>query len=346
MLKRRFYFGAGWLSLFAGTVGIFLPVLPTTPFLLLAAFCFGKSSPRFYRWLTANPYLNSYLENYRSGSGVPRKIIWRSLAFLWIGLILSSLLWHDWRYWSMLLLVGLAVSTHLLMLKRSRNEQLKFTLLELLVSMGIIAVLGSLLLPALTRAQNSAKVAVCAGNLNQIGLGLELYSADNNDYIPDIGNQYLGVSIPIIQMKMGPMSMPFALGKLVQGYQIPAKVFGCPSNVNRNPKSVQEAWSSGGTVQTAYIYRETDVNFHPLKNSSRNSGKAIVMDFACIPYEGEILMPHEFRNVNILYADGHVSNRCNSPAKGAFFTTWRDDTGDSTATTTPECDFIWEHADY
>ncbi len=345
MLKKRLYFGLGWFSLSAGITGIFLPLLPTTPFLLFAAFCFGKSSPRFYAWLTSNSYLNSYLENYRSGCGVPGKLIWRSLAFLWTGLLLSSLLWKDYRYWGFLLLIGIAVSIHLLMLKRSCREQLRFTLLELLVSMGIIAVLGSLLLPALSRARNSARVAVCSGNQNQIGLGMELYSADNNDYIPDIGNRYLGVSIPIIQMKMGPVTSVFALGKLVSGYQIPARTFGCPLNLNLVPDKVQDAWTSGGVVQTAYIYRETDAGFRPLKSSSRNSGKAVLMDFACIPYSGPILMPHEFRDVNILYADGHVENRRNSPAKGAFFTTWREDTGESTSMTTPECDFIWEHAD-
>ncbi|MFA6928819.1 MAG: DUF454 family protein [Lentisphaeria bacterium] len=345
MFKKRIYFTAAWLALLAGITGIFLPVLPTTPFLLLAAFCFSKSSPRFYIWLTSNPYLNSYLENYRSGCGVPRKVIWRSMAFLWTGLLLSALLCNDVRYWCFLLLVGGAVSLHLLLLKRTGREVLHFTLLELLVSMGIIAVLAAMLVPALARARNQAKVTVCAGNLNQIGLGMELYTADNNDYIPDIGNMYSGVSIPVIQMKMGSMTRVFALGKLVSEYQIPARTFGCPLNLNLNPDLVEAAWTSGGVVQTAYIYRETDAAFLPLKNTSRNSGKAILMDFACIPYHGPILMPHEFKNVNILYADGHVENRRNSPAKGALFTTWTVDTGSSTSIETPACDYIWEHAD-
>lgn len=99
MLKKRLYFSLGWLSLFAGVVGIFLPLLPTTPFVLLSAFCFSRSSPRFYGWLTANPYLNSYIENHRSGCGVPAKIVWRALAFLWAGLLLSAYCLKNPWFW-------------------------------------------------------------------------------------------------------------------------------------------------------------------------------------------------------------------------------------------------------
>lgn len=66
-MRKRICFATGWLCVVLGVAGIFLPLLPTTPFLLAAAFCFGESSPRFHRWLTGNRYLNSYLENYRSG---------------------------------------------------------------------------------------------------------------------------------------------------------------------------------------------------------------------------------------------------------------------------------------
>ena len=121
-MKRMAYFVLAWFCLGMGVLGIFLPLLPTTPLMLAAAFCFAKSSPRFYTWMTQNKYLNCYLKNYRSGCGVPAKIIWRSLIYLWVGLGLSACFWDDYRYWLLLAVVGAAVSTHLLMLKRVNEK--------------------------------------------------------------------------------------------------------------------------------------------------------------------------------------------------------------------------------
>ena len=56
-----------------GFIGIFVPLLPTTPFLLLAAACYAKSSPAFYNWLLCNKWFGSYIKNYREGRGIPLK---------------------------------------------------------------------------------------------------------------------------------------------------------------------------------------------------------------------------------------------------------------------------------
>jgi len=67
-----------------GILGIFLPLLPTTPFLLLAAACYIRSSERFYNWLINNKWLGNYIKNYLEGKGVSLKAKVFSISLLWI----------------------------------------------------------------------------------------------------------------------------------------------------------------------------------------------------------------------------------------------------------------------
>jgi uncharacterized membrane protein YbaN (DUF454 family) len=80
---------AGFILVGVGVVGIFIPLLPTTPFLLLAAACFARSSERFYRWLINNKWFGPYVRGYREGRGIPAKVKIFSVALLWV-VILSS----------------------------------------------------------------------------------------------------------------------------------------------------------------------------------------------------------------------------------------------------------------
>lgn len=89
---RYVLFACGCLSVVLGVIGIFLPVLPTTPFLLLAAACFARSSQRFYLWLVLHPRLGPWVRDYLEGQGIPRKgkvwtliLMWSSISFsIWI----------------------------------------------------------------------------------------------------------------------------------------------------------------------------------------------------------------------------------------------------------------------
>ena len=81
---------AGFLFFGLGVVGVFVPLLPTTPFLLLAAACFARSSERFYRWLLGNRWFGAYVRNYREGRGVPAKVKIFSIALLWIAISSSA----------------------------------------------------------------------------------------------------------------------------------------------------------------------------------------------------------------------------------------------------------------
>ena len=86
---RYLLLGTGWLSVALGVVGIFLPVLPTTPFLLLAAACFVRSSRRFYDWLVMHPRLGPWFRDYLVGNGVPLKGKVYSLIAMWLSIALS-----------------------------------------------------------------------------------------------------------------------------------------------------------------------------------------------------------------------------------------------------------------
>src|SRR4030043_2259032 len=89
VVKRRILIGAGTLSTGLGIIGIFTPILPTTPFLLLAAACYLRSSPRFHRWLMNNRIFGSYIRNYTEGRGIPIKVKLFTIALLWATIGLS-----------------------------------------------------------------------------------------------------------------------------------------------------------------------------------------------------------------------------------------------------------------
>lgn len=80
----------GCVSLTLGVLGIFLPVLPTTPFLLLSAACFARSSQRFYNWLIGHPKLGGYIEGYLNGKGIPLKAKIYSLLLMWPMMMFSA----------------------------------------------------------------------------------------------------------------------------------------------------------------------------------------------------------------------------------------------------------------
>jgi uncharacterized membrane protein YbaN (DUF454 family) len=87
--KRRLLIAAGTLCTGLGIVGVFVPILPTTPFLLLAAACYMRSSERFYRWLTNNRVFGAYVRNYIEGRGMPMRIKLATILLLWLAIGLS-----------------------------------------------------------------------------------------------------------------------------------------------------------------------------------------------------------------------------------------------------------------
>lgn len=111
----------GTISTGLGIAGIVLPLLPTTPFLLLAAACFARSSRRFYVWLLTNPWFGTYIRDWRAGRGVPLRAKVVSIALLWLTLG-SSIAFFVPIVWVKVLLacIGLAVTAHLVRLPTRR----------------------------------------------------------------------------------------------------------------------------------------------------------------------------------------------------------------------------------
>lgn len=112
---------AGILCIGLGILGLFLPVLPTTPFALLAASSFAASSPRLYAWLIRNKHLGPFVKNYRDGCGVPKKRKREAILFLWGMLCVSAAIFRQPLVWGILLLVGCGVTLHLLLTKTAEE---------------------------------------------------------------------------------------------------------------------------------------------------------------------------------------------------------------------------------
>jgi uncharacterized protein len=80
---RIIWFLFGWIGLMLGVTGVFLPLLPATPFLLIAAYGFARSSPRIHKWLIEHPYLGSLIENWRKHGAISRRDkVWAGIAMI------------------------------------------------------------------------------------------------------------------------------------------------------------------------------------------------------------------------------------------------------------------------
>lgn len=111
----------GSVSLALGAIGIFLPILPTTPFLLLSAYCFARSSKRLHTYLITHKTFGTYISNYYNKAMTRRDKV-RTLTVLWLGITLSVLLIGKLIPAIILPIIATLVSIHIIRL-RPRPEK-------------------------------------------------------------------------------------------------------------------------------------------------------------------------------------------------------------------------------
>lgn len=119
---KYFYLVSGFLLVTIGVIGIFLPVLPTTIFLILASACFIKSSPQANEWLRNHKVLGMYIKNYQDGTGLTIKSKIINITLLWLMISVSAFLFTElWYIRLLLFLIAVGVTIHLVLVKTRKN---------------------------------------------------------------------------------------------------------------------------------------------------------------------------------------------------------------------------------
>ena len=114
----------GIIAVVLAVLGVFLPLLPTTPFLLLASACFARGSDKLHGWLLNNKLFGTALRDFEQGKGMPLKAKITALVLLWVSLAYSMFQLKGVLLMSLLIAVGVGVSSYLLAFVPTRPAKL------------------------------------------------------------------------------------------------------------------------------------------------------------------------------------------------------------------------------
>ena len=123
MIAKIFYNALGTIFVGIGILGVFLPLLPATPFLLLASACYVKGSERLYNWLMNNRYLGPYIKNFKENKGMPVKAKVITIAILWASLLISIYRIDIFILQPILVIIGIGVTILILRIRTLKLSQ-------------------------------------------------------------------------------------------------------------------------------------------------------------------------------------------------------------------------------
>jgi uncharacterized membrane protein YbaN (DUF454 family) len=118
-MKKILLLAAGFIMLGLGAIGAFIPVFPTTPFVIVAAGCFSASSPKLYQKLQNSPFFGEYISGIREKKPISTKARVQGITVLWVMLIVSALIVRRPLVCIILAVVGVSVTIHLLTIRRN-----------------------------------------------------------------------------------------------------------------------------------------------------------------------------------------------------------------------------------
>ena len=122
-LKKKLYIAFGFLVVALAIIGVFIPSLPTVPFLLVALFCFERSSKKYHDMIMNNKYFGPVLQDYYSGKGLTSSVKIKAISFLSCGMAFSIYKIQNLHARIALAVVWLGVAIHIILLKTKEKKE-------------------------------------------------------------------------------------------------------------------------------------------------------------------------------------------------------------------------------